>query len=78
MYWNFDNGNNEKCLDSVNILNVVLTKIVNGLEMDCTEVEKDGRGVRGHTYLLPQPHQKKKSTCKTTCTEHQLNAGRRT
>ena len=40
--------------------------------------EQDGRGLRGHVHLLPQTHQKNTSTCKTTRTEHQLNAGRRT
>ena len=40
--------------------------------------EQDGGGVRGHTQLLPQTHQKNTSTCRMTCTEHQLNAGRRT
>ena len=42
------------------------------------EVEQDGGGVRGCAHLLPQTHQKNTSTCKTTHTEHQLNAGRRT
>ena len=41
------------------------------------EAEQDGQGVRGCTHLLPQTHQKN-TTCKTTHTEHQLNAGRRT
>ena len=40
-------------------------------------VEQDGRGVRDHNHCLPQTHQKK-STCKMTHTEHQVNAGRRT
>ena len=42
------------------------------------EVEQDSRGVRGHAHLLPQTHQKNISTRKTTHTENQLNAGRRT
>ena len=29
-------------------------------------------------HLLPQTHQRNASTCKTTCTEHPLSAGRRT
>ena len=41
-------------------------------------LEQDGGGVRGHTHLLPQTHQKNTPTCKTTHTEHQLNAGRKT
>lgn len=41
------------------------------------EVEQDGGGVRGHAHL-PQTHQKNTSTCKTTHTEHQPSAGRRT
>ena len=41
------------------------------------EVEQDGGGIRGSAYLLPQTHQKNTSKCKTTHTEHQLNAGRR-
>jgi len=40
-------------------------------------VEQEGRRVRGHALFLPQIHQKNTSTCKTTHTEHQLNAGRR-
>ena len=43
-----------------------------------SEAKQDGGGVRGHTYLLPQTHQKNTSTCKTTHTECQLNAGRKT
>ena len=35
-------------------------------------------GVRGHGHLLPQTHQKNTPTSRTTCTEHQLNAGRET
>ena len=41
-------------------------------------VEQDGRIIRGCTHPLPQTHQKNTSTCKTTFTKHQLNAGRRT
>ena len=41
--------------------------------------DQDGREVRDHAHLLLQTHKKKKpSTCKTTHTEHHLNAGRRT
>ena len=42
-------------------------------------VEQDGGGVRGCADLLPKNTFKKNtSTCKMTCMEHQLNAGRRT
>ena len=38
----------------------------------------DGGGVRCGPHLLPQTHpKKKKSTCRTICTEHLLNTGRR-
>ena len=41
--------------------------------------EQDGGGVRGHAHLLPQTYKKKNtSACKTTPTEHLLDAGRRT
>ena len=42
------------------------------------EVEQDGGGVRGRAHFLPQTRQKNTSACKTTHTEHQLNADRRT
>ena len=38
---------------------------------------QDGGRVRGCAHPLPQTHKKKNSsTCKMTCTEHHLNAGR--
>ena len=40
--------------------------------------DEDGRGVKHGTRLLPQIHQKQKSTCRTIHTEHLLNTGRRT
>ena len=52
------------------------------LGCSCIKMEKKRRGkmggVRGHGHLLPQTHQKNTSTGRTTCTEHQLNAGRET
>ena len=41
-------------------------------------VYQDGRGVRHHAHLLQQTQQNNTSTCKTTHTEHLLNAGRKT
>ena len=38
---------------------------------------QDGGRVRDVAHPLPQTHQKNTPTCKTTCTEHQLNDGRR-
>ena len=42
------------------------------------ELDQDGEGVRNDIHLLPQTHQKKKkSMCRTICTECLLKAGPR-